>query len=132
MEKKTKILVLIARILLGVIFVVFGANGLHPFLPMPPPPTGLAGQYVTAIFVSHYAVVPFTVQLAGGLLLLAGLYVPLGLAILGPVIVNILCFHIFLNHQGMGMAFFVTVLWFILFYHYRRSFAGIFERRPGT
>ena len=125
-----KIVVLIARILLGLIFVVFGANGLHPFLPMPPPPGGLAGQYVTALFQSHYAVVPFLVQLLGGILLLAGWYVPLALAILGPVIVNILCFHLFLFRDGLPTAVVVTILWFVLFYYYRRSFAGIFEARP--
>lgn len=125
-----KIVVLIARVLLGLTFVVFGANGLHPFLPMPPPPGGLAGQYVGALFQSHYAVVPFLVQLIGGILLLVGRYVPLALAILGPVIVNILCFHLFLSRAGLPTAVVVAILWFILFYYYRRSFAGIFEARP--
>lgn len=125
-----KIVVLIARVLLGLTFVVFGANGLHPFLPMPPPPGGLAGQYVGALFQSHYAVVPFLVQLIGGILLLVGRYIPLALAILGPVIVNILCFHLFLFRAGLPTAVVVAILWFILFYYYRRSFAGIFEARP--
>jgi putative oxidoreductase len=125
-----KIVALIARILLGLTFVVFGANGLHPFLPMPPPPGGLAGQYVGALFQSHYAVVPFLVQLIGGILLLVGRYVPLALAILGPVIVNILCFHVFLNREGLPTAVVTAILWFVLFYYYRRSFAGIFEARP--
>jgi putative oxidoreductase len=125
-----KITALIARILMGLTFVIFGANGLHPFLPMPPPPGGLAGQYATALFQSHYAVVPFLVQLVGGILLLAGWYVPLALAILGPVIVNILCFHAFMAPQGLPLAMVVAVLWFIVFYYYRRSFAGIFEARP--
>jgi len=125
-----KIAALIIRILLGLTFVVFGANGLHPFLPMPPPPGGLAGQYVTALFQSHYAVVPFLTQLIGGILLLVGWYVPLALAILGPVIVNILCFHAFMAPQGLPLAIVVAILWFVLFYYYRRSFAGIFEARP--
>jgi len=125
-----KIVVLISRILLGLPFVVFGANGLHPFLPMPPPPPGLAGQYVGALFQSHYALVPFSVQLIGGILLLVGRYVPLALAILGPVIVNILCFHIFLLSTGIGLAIIVAILWFFLFFYYRRSFAGLFEARP--
>ena len=126
-----KIVALVARILLGLTFVVFGANGLHPFLPMPPPPGGLAGQYVTALFLSHYAVVPFLAQLIGGILLLVGWYVPLALAILGPVIVNILCFHVFMLREGLPLAIVVAILWCILFYYYRRSFAGIFEARPG-
>jgi hypothetical protein len=127
-----KMVALIARILLGLTFVVFGANGLHPFLPMPPPPGGLAGQYVTALFLSHYAVVPFLAQLIGGILLLAGWYIPLALAILGPVIVNILCFHVFMSRDGLPLAIVVAILWCVLFYYYRRSFAGIFEARPSV
>jgi putative oxidoreductase len=124
-----KITALIARILLGLTFTVFGANGLHPFLPAPPL-TGLAAQYFTALFQSHYAVVIFSVQLIGGLLLLANFFVPFALVILGPVLVNVLCFHIFLLHEGLPVALVATLLWFILLYYYRRSFAGLFEAKP--
>jgi putative oxidoreductase len=125
-----KITALIVRILLGLIFTVFGANGLHPFLPMPPPPGGLAGQYIGALFQSHYTIVIFAVQLIGGILLLVNRYVPLALTILGPVLVNILCFHSLMAPSGLPTALFTTLLWFILFYVYRRSFAGIFEAKP--
>jgi putative oxidoreductase len=125
-----KIVTIVARILLGLPFVIFGANGLHPFLPMPPPPSGPAGQYVGALFQSHYALVPFLVQLIGGILLLVNLYVPLALTLLGPVIVNILCFHVFMEPGGLPQALVVTVLWFILFYVYRKSFAGLFVQKP--
>lgn len=125
-----KIAALMVRILLGLVFTVFGANGLHPFLPMPLPPGGVAGQYIIALTQSHFFVVPAAVQFIGGLLLLVNRYVPLALTILGPVIVNILCFHIFMERTGLPLAFVVAVLWFVLFYHYRRSFAGIFEARP--
>jgi putative oxidoreductase len=70
------------------------------------------------------------VQFIGGLLLLLNRYVPLALAILGPVIVNILCYHIFMEHMGLPLALVVAILWFVLFYQCRRSFAGIFEARP--
>jgi putative oxidoreductase len=125
-----KIVALVSRILLGIIFLIFGANGLHPFLPSPQLPPGLANQYVTALYQSQYFLVPFGVQFLGGILLLVGRFVPLALAILGPVIVNILCFHIFLFHAGMPGAIFVAILWFILFFYYWRSFAGIFQARP--
>jgi putative oxidoreductase len=125
-----KIVVLISRLLLGLVFLVFGANGLHQFLPQPQMPPGLAGQYISAIAESHYALVPFSVQFIGGLLLLINRYVPLALTILGPVLVNILSFHIFMYPTGLPPALVVTLLWFILFYNYRRSFAGIFQQRP--
>ncbi len=125
-----KIAALIARILLGLVFVVFGANGLHPFLPMPEMPPSLAKQFVLAMVQSHYVLVIAGVQFIGGLLLLINRYVPLALAILGPVIVNILCFHFFMQHMGLPLALVVTILWFILFACYRRSFAGLFEPKP--
>jgi putative oxidoreductase len=64
-------------------------------------------------------------QVAGGLLLLIGRYVPLGLTLLGPVIVNILLFHIFLDPSGLPIAIVVTVLELFLVWRYRDAFAGI-------
>ncbi len=127
-----KIVAVIVRILLGLIFVVFGANGLHPFLPMPPIPAGPEKDFIMALFISHYAAVLFGVQFIGGILLLVNRYVPLALTILGPVIVNILCFHIFMDPSGLPRAFVVTILWLILFYYHRRSFTGIFEQKPAV
>jgi putative oxidoreductase len=125
-----KIAALIARILLGLVFLVFGANGLHPFLPAPQMPPGLALQYITALVQSHYSIVLFGVQLIGGILLLVNRFVPLALTLLGPVIVNILCFHIFMEPSGLPRAFAVVALWFILFYYYRKSFEGLFVQKP--
>ena len=123
-----RIVTLIARILLGLIFIVFGLNGFLNFLNMGPMPTGLAGQFMGALIQSHYYWVIAALQIAGGVLLLVNRYVPLGLVLLGPVIVNILLYHIFLNPAGVGMALVATVLWFIVFYGYRQYFSGIFAR----
>ena len=124
-----RIVTMIARLLLGLAFVVFGLNGFLQFLNMGPMPTGLAGQFMGALFQSHYYWVIAALQVIGGVLLLVGRYVPLGLVLLGPIIVNILLYHIFLNPAGMGMALVVTVLWFIVFYAYRHHFSGIFSQR---
>lgn len=123
-----KIAVLIARILLGLLFLVFGLNGFLHFIPMPPP-SGLAGQYMGALFVSHYLVVVFLLQVVGGALLLANRYVPLGLLLLGPVLVNILLFHSFMAPEGLPIALFATVLWVIVFAGMRKAFAGVFVQR---
>ncbi len=117
-----RIVTLIARILLGLMFIVFGLNGFLNFLNMGPMPTGLAGQFIGALVQSHYFWVVAALQVIGGVLLLVNRYVPLGLVLLGPVIVNILLYHIFLNPAGMGMAIAVTVLWFIVFYDRRQHF----------
>jgi uncharacterized membrane protein YphA (DoxX/SURF4 family) len=124
-----KIVTLIARILLGLIFVVFGLNGFLNFLSTGPMPAGLAGQFMGALFVSHYYWVIAALQVVGGLLLLVNRFAPLALVLLGPVIVNILCYHVFLNHPGAPPAIVVTVLWFIVFYGNRQHFSGIFVQR---
>ena len=118
----------IARILLGFLFTVFGLNGFLHFIPMQAP-TGLAGQYMGALFVSHYLIPVFLLQLIGGLLLLANRYVPLGLLLLGPVLVNILLFHWLLAPAGLPLALFATVLWLAIFAGVRKAFAGVFVQR---
>ena len=127
-----KIAALIARILLGLVFVVFGLNGLHPFIPMGPMPTGIAGQFVGALFQSHYTVVVAVFQLIGGVLLLSNRYVTLGLVLLGPVIFNIFLFHALMEPKGLPLAIVVVILWFVLAYHARRNLSGIFAPRIET
>jgi len=124
-----KIAALIARILLGLIFFVFGLNGFLHFIPMGPMPTGLAGQYIGALAESHYIVVVAALQVAGGVLLLVGRYVPLGLTLLGPVIVNILLFHLLMDPKGLPIAICVTILWGVVAFQHRQYFSGLFVQR---
>ncbi len=124
-----KIVTLIARLLLGLVLVVFGLNGFFSFLNMGPMPSGLAGQFIGALALSHYFWVVAALQVAGGALLLLNRFVPLGLVLLGPVIVNILLYHLFLNLTGIGLAIVVTILWLIVFYGHRQYFSGIFVQR---
>jgi putative oxidoreductase len=123
-----KIIAPLARLLLGLVFFVFGLNGFLHFIPGPIPP-GIAGQYVMALFQSHYYVVIFGAQFLGGVLLLVNRYVPLALTILGPVIVNILCFHLFMLTTGLPLALIVAVLWAFLVYRDRQAFSGLFVQR---
>ena len=123
-----KIAVLVARVLLGLMFLVFGLNGFLNFLHMPMPP-GPAGQYMGVLFLSHYLHAVFLVEVIGGVLLLSGQFIPLGLVLLGPVIVNILLFHTFRFPAGFPPALLATVLWFVVFFGVRRAFAGIFAQR---
>src|SRR5438132_13040629 len=124
-----KIVTFIARILLGLVFLVFGLNGFLNFLNTGPAPTGLAGQFLGALILSHYYWVVAALQIAGGALLLVNRFVPLALVLLGPVIVNIICFHVFMNPIGAGPAAVVTVLWLTVFYGKREYFSGIFVQR---
>ena len=88
-----KILNKVSRFLLGLIFLIFGLNGFLHFIPMPPP-SGVAGQFFGALFVSNYLVPIFGLQVISGALLLVNRFVPLALTILAAIIVNILLFHV--------------------------------------
>ena len=118
----------IVRYLAGVIFLVFGLNGFLNFIPMPPP-GGIAGQFMGALYVSHYLWVIFAFQVIAGVLLLVNRYVPLAVAVLAPVIVNILSFHALMAPGGLPLALVVAVLWVLIFADVRPAFAGLFEPR---
>ena len=122
-----KIATIIARILLGLVFVVFGSNIFLHFIPMPPQNPSLATDFSKALMESHYMYVVGFCQVAGGLILLTSRFIPLGLTLLGPVIVNILCFHIFLNHQGWQLASVVAALALFLLWGHRANFASLLK-----
>ena len=119
----------IARILLGLIFLVFGLNGFLHFLPMPPQ-TGLAAQFSAALAASHFFTVVFLVQVVGGVLLLLGRFVALALNILGPIIVSIVLFHLFIAPSGLPLAILITILWIVVASRTRGYLAAIFNPRP--
>jgi uncharacterized membrane protein YphA (DoxX/SURF4 family) len=122
---------IIARSLLGLIFVVFGSNMFLQFIHLPPPPQGSpASEFMMGLFLSHYVYVVGGLQVVGGLILLSGRYVPLGLTLLGPVIVNILSFHAFMAPEGLPMAFVVSALALFLLWRYRENFAGLVKNSP--
>jgi putative oxidoreductase len=118
----------IARYLAGVIFLVFGLNGFLNFIPLPAP-EGIAAQFMSALYISHYLWVIFAFQVIAGVLLLTSRYVPLALAILAPVIVNILTFHVLMAPSGLPLALFVAALWAVIFVEVRPAFAGLFQAR---
>jgi hypothetical protein len=126
-----KILANISRFLLALIFTVFGLNGFLHFIPAPPP-SGVAGQFLGAMFVSKYLLFVFAIQLIAGVLLLINRFVPLALTLLAPVIVNILLFHSLMAPSGLGLALFVAILWAVVFASVRSAFAGILEVRVET
>jgi hypothetical protein len=111
--------------LLGLLFVVLGLNIFLNFIPMPLPPEGLARNFMMALFMSPYFWVVGALEVAGGALLLTGRYLPLGLTLLGPVIVNILCFHLFMLPSGLPLAIVVAWLALFLLWRYREHFTGL-------
>ena len=116
-----------ARCLLGLIFLVFGLNGFLHFLPTPTP-AGVAGQFFAALYLSHYLVVIFLLQAGPAVLLLINRYVPLALTLLGPIVVNILFFHLLMAPRGLPLAFTVSILWFVTALSVRSAFRGLFQK----
>jgi len=126
-----KYLYLICRILLGIMFVVFGLNGFFNFMHATMPPTGNpTGDWMMAMYVTGWLKVICGFEVVGGLLMLVGA-VPLGLCILCPILVNILCFHLLMPgameknaiFPGLGCA----AMAFALLIGYRNSFTGVFD-----
>jgi uncharacterized membrane protein YphA (DoxX/SURF4 family) len=131
-----KWLTLAARILMGLLYFVFGLNGLvmlttgAPFIT-PPPNEGVAATFMGALFASGYMFWAIKlVETLGGVLLLAGRYVPLALTLLGGVTLNIFLFHAFLAPAGLAVGLFLLVAHLYLIYAYRQNFRALFESRP--
>ncbi|NYF78867.1 DoxX family membrane protein [Granulicella arctica] len=122
--------VLVARILLGFVFLFFGLNGILHFLPTPPMPPGDATTFATILMTHKYMSFVALCQVIGGLLLLVGRFVPLGLTILAPILVNILLFHFLLHPEGVVIGLVCTVLELFLLFAYRLSFRGLFDANP--
>ena len=123
-----KIAVIITRTLMGLGFVVFGANIIHPFLPQPAFPAGSpTAQFMVVMVPTHWMTLVGWVQLIGGLLLLFGGTAPLGLVMLGPVLVNILAFHICVQGgNGIVPGAVFSVIEIFLVYAYRSYFSSLF------
>lgn len=124
-----KIVTAIARYLLGLMFLVFGSNMFLNFIPMGPLPAGLAGQFTAALFAAHYFYVVGAIMVVSGILLLVNRYVGLGLTLLGPVLFNILVFHILMNPAGIGPGVFATLLWLLVAWQHRTVFERLFAAR---
>ena len=121
----------VARILLGAIFLFFGLNLMLHFLPAPPMPPGAVAQFFGVLNATHYIYAVAFFQVVPGVLLLVNRFVPLGLTLLAPVIVNILLTHLLMAPNGLPGAGFVTILWFIAAFHgYAVSSRSFSTRSP--
>ena len=125
-----KYLILVCRILLGLMFFVFGLNQLLSFLKMPPPTSADALTFLTILHVSHWFTFVGIIMVVGGLLLLVNRFVPLALTLLAPVIVNILLYHALLYPHGAEAAIAALVLEVVLIAAYFRSFVPLLAMNP--
>ncbi len=124
-----KIVVLIARLLLGLVFVVFGSNIFLHFIPTPPMPAGPLKDFNDVMAATHYIQMVGFFQVLSGVLLLINRYVPLALTILAAILINILTTHLLVMHGGFPIPVVVTLLWLLVFWRVRDAFAGLFAPR---
>jgi putative oxidoreductase len=123
---------IVARILLGLMFTLFGLNGFFHFLPGAPPP-GAATDFFNAVALeSHYYMLIFGAQLVAGLLLLSNQYVPLALVTLAAVLANILTFHLAMAPASIGPGIFAALVWVVVCWSVRSQFASLLARTPSV
>jgi uncharacterized membrane protein YphA (DoxX/SURF4 family) len=119
----------VARVLLGLIFAVFGLNGFLHFIPTPPM-SGPAGAFGGAMFATGYLFQLLkSTEVIAGLLLLSNRFVPLALALLAPVVVNIVAFHTFLAPSGLPLPLVILALEIYLARSYREAYSGMLHAR---
>jgi len=124
-----KIAILVARILLGIVFFGAGLVGILKLGKMSGMPTD-AANFLTLMVAHNYTTFVALIMLIGGLLLLVGRFVPIGLVLLGPILVNILLFHTLFHAPGIITGLICTVLEVFLIWAYRISFQGLFAPAP--
>ena len=124
-----KFAVIGARVLLGLIFTVFGLHGFFHFSFIPMPEMSEAGGTFMGVLMGtgYFMIVVKAVEVLAGLMILTGRFLPLGLILLAPVTVHILLFHLFLDPAGIGMAIFVIAMQLFLAWSYRDSYSGILQ-----
>lgn len=122
-----KIAATIARYLLGLMFLVFGLNGFLHFIPMGPMPAGPAGEFASLLGTTHYMNAVSLVMVVSAILFLVNRYVPLGLVLLGPVLVNILLFHLFMAPGSIGTGAVATILWILVALRVRTAFDPLLQ-----
>jgi len=124
----------IVRLLFGACWLFFGLHGFFnfDFMPKPPPMPERASALFQGLVGSGYMMPLISgTEVLAGVLLVSGLFVPLALAIMAPIIVNIVAFHLYANREGIEVALVVLALELFLAFAYRKAFAGVLAPRYG-
>ena len=127
---------LASRIILGIIFLVFGANGLMMvltgtgFIPTPPPKPEVMEIMGGFFKIGYLMPLVKSLQIIAGILLLWGRFINLAITLLAPIIVNILCVHLFIELDGLPMAIFIVVLFSILISNQWNDLKIILKKSP--
>jgi putative oxidoreductase len=129
-SKAVRITAIVSRILLGLLFVVFGLNGFLNFIPQGAPPEGAAGAFLGGLAQTGYFF-PFLkgLEVIIGLMLLSNRFVPLALVLLMPINLNIFLFHLFLGPETMLMSVVLMTLNIFLAWVYRDNYRSLLTNK---
>jgi putative oxidoreductase len=127
-----KIASIVARILLGALFVFGGSNHLFNFVPAQPLPPGPAGQFIAGMTGIGYLTFIGVMEVIGGLLIITQQFVPFGLTILGPIVVNILVVEALIMPKAVLVAVVMIVLWVVSAWPLRRLFFPLLQRKASA
>jgi uncharacterized membrane protein YphA (DoxX/SURF4 family) len=128
MSSISRVVPTVARVLLGLPFLVFGLNFFFHFLPQPPMDPA-AGGFLGALVAGKLLAIIKVVEVATGLALLANVFVPLSLALLAPALVGIVAFHAVFDPAGLLIPLVLTGLEVYLAWVYRGAFAPMLQLR---
>jgi len=118
-----------ARILLGIIFLVFSANYWLHFIPIPPAAEGSpAAGFMGAIYGSGFLTLVKVLELVAAVLLLSGRYINLALTLLGPIVVNILLFHVMIKQSDHALSVVIAILALVVLIGQRNYLKTIFAK----
>ncbi|WP_077214873.1 DoxX family membrane protein [Bacillus dakarensis] len=124
------IIVPITRVFLGLIFLFGGVNGFFVWFSGLEPFIFVSREAMAILQYDYLLVVEKSLEVICGLLLLLDRYVPLALAILTPIIANILLLHLFIDPSFLALAILLSTAQTTLLIHYRSNFKGLFEKSP--
>lgn len=119
----------VAKIILGGAFIVFGLNGFLKFIPVPTPVDPNALAFLQALTASKFLHVVKALEVLGGLMIVSGRLAPLGLLILGPIIVCIFLYHLFMDPKGLPIILVLMGLAGFVGYKHRDVFSQFFVVR---
>ncbi len=125
-----KTLTVISRLVLGIIYLVFGLDYFLHFIPYQPAHTGAAAALKNGLMEAGY-IYPMmkTIQMVGGISLIVNRYTPFSAVVLFPISLNVFLFHTILAPSAWLMGVLLLLPNLFLGYAYRKYYSGMFVRK---
>jgi|SRR5690606_694763 len=120
-----KIAVIVVRVLMGLMFLQASLLFFLKMYPAQPEMSQDIMTYMSGLTIGHTLEIIKFIELICAVCFLVGRYVSLAAAVLFPITVNILLFHVMLDPSKMLVAVLIFIAHVFLFYAYRKNYAGM-------